>query len=127
MVDKRNFPIAFFPIAGLFAEDCKFKLNECYSNMQRFFIEGNCKGERCELMLRYGDYNNELVVARIEFIHKRQGKMSELYRILKMIQKEYKTGKIVIESVQTDEMENWCIKNKFIEDKNRPKCYIDTN
>lgn len=126
MVDKRNFPTAFFPIVGLFAEDCNFKLKKCYSSMQRFFVGGYSKGEECELMLRYGGYCNELVVARIEFIHKRQGKMTELYRILKMIQKEYKTGKIIIESVETDEMENWCIKNGFVEDQNRSKCFIDT-
>ena len=30
-----------------------------------------------------------------------------------MLQKIYKTGPIVIESVTTDEMVNWCIKNGF--------------
>jgi hypothetical protein len=124
-VDKRNFPTAFFPIVGIFSEDCNFKLKKCYSSMNRLFVDGYFKGKSCELMLRYAGYYNELIVARVEFIHRRRGKMTELYRILKLIQKEYKTGRIVIESVQTDEMKNWCIKNGFIEDQCRPMCYIE--
>ena len=125
MVDKRNFPTAFFPIVGLFSEDCNFKLKTCYSSMNRFFVDGYYKGKKCELMLRYAGNDNELIVARVQFIQQRQGKMTELYRILKLIQKEYKTGRIVIELVQTDEMHNWCKKNGFIEDQCRPKNYIE--
>ena len=46
--------------------------------------------------------------------HQRKGKMTELYRILKRIRHKYHTGPIVIESVQSKEMEEWCIKNKFV-------------
>lgn len=51
--------------------------------------------------------------------------MTELYRILKRIQKKYHTGAIEIESVQTDEMKAWCIKNNFHETFPRSKCYIE--
>lgn len=114
-INRRNFPIPFFQIVGLFAEDANYELRECYVDSNRLFIEGYTKGKKNQLMLRYnnGEKNN-LVVARIEFIHQRKGEMTELYRILKRIQHKYHTGDIIIESVQTPEMEEWCIKNKFV-------------
>lgn len=125
MLSKENFPISSFSIVGLFVEDCNFNLTDCYYSRHRFFIVGFNKEEKCELMLRYGCHGNELVVARVMFIHKRQGKMTKLYQILKLIQREYKTGAIVIESVQTEEMKNWCIKNSFIQDSRSSINYRD--
>ena len=58
--------------------------------------------------------NERLVVARVEFIHKREGKMTELYRILKSIRKKYHLKPIIIESCITEASINWCKKNGFI-------------
>lgn len=124
-VNKKTFPIPFFSIIGLFAEDANYELRECHVQGHRLFIRGYTRGKANELMLRY-NYGCEkmLVVARIEFIHKRKGKMTELYRILKRVQRKYHTGPIVIESVQTEEMKAWCLKNNFKEMANRESCYI---
>jgi hypothetical protein len=123
---SNTFPIPFFQIVGLFAEDCSYNLKDCYINKSRLFIKGYEKESSCELMLRFSSYENRLVVARVEFIHKRQGKMTELYRILKMIQKKYKAGKIVIESVGTEEMEAWCKKKKFAKEHEHSSNYVET-
>lgn len=125
-LNKNTFPIAFFEIIGLMAEDANYNLLACYADKNRMFIEGKIGEEKNELMLRYNcERDNRLVVARIRFIHRRAGKMTELYRILKIIQQKYHTGKIEIESVQTDEMEAWCIKNGFREIEQKEGCYIE--
>ena len=111
-INKKSFPIAFFSIIGLFSEDANLNLKNCYVDHDRLFIEGGSGQKRNELMLRYNSGSeNNLVVARIEFIHKRKGKMTELYRILKLIQRKYHTGPIIIEAVMTEEMKAWCLKN----------------
>lgn len=124
-ISSSNFPIAFFPIVGIFAEDCNFKLRKCYIHNRRLFIYGFANSKQCELMLRFGQGDNRLVVARVEFIHTRKGKMTELYRVLKHIQKTHKCGKIEIESVQSEEMENWCLKNGFIEKVHSDSTYTE--
>ena len=111
-----NFPQEFFPIVSLFAEDCNYNLKSLYTDRGgRFFISGYRPGKNAaqnELMLRTG--NNRLVVARVEFIHQRQGKMTELYKILKNIRKKYNLDPIVIESCISDASINWCQKNGFV-------------
>lgn len=68
-------------------------------------------------MLRFPIEDKRLIIARVAFIHKRQGNMTKLYAVLKRIQKKYKLGHIVIESAQTEAMHCWCRKNGFVEDK----------
>lgn len=124
-INKQTFPIPFFSIIGLFAEDANYDLRQCYVNHERLFIKGYSKGKQNELMLRFNyTSENNLVVARVEFIHQRKGKMTELYRILKRIQHKYHTGSIIIESVQTAEMKAWCTKNNFVEMEDRTECYL---
>lgn len=124
-INSKTFPTPFFSIVGLFAEDANYDLRECYAHLNRLFIKGCVKGERNELMLRYNSgTENMLVVARVEFIHKRKGKMTELYRILKKIQRKYHTGPIMIECVLSEEMKMWCQKNKFREDEFSKGNYI---
>ena len=122
---RKNFPIAFFPIVGIFAEDCDYKIRECYISLQRLFVNGYIGNEQCTFMLRYGGSGNRLIVAKVQFIHRRVGKMTELYRILKHIQRVYKSGKIEIESVRSDEMKNWCLKNGFILKHGTDSCYSE--
>ena len=57
--------------------------------------------------------DHRLVVASVQFIHRRSGYMTELFSILKQIRRAYSTGPIVIESVLSTEMEAWCKKNGF--------------
>ena len=124
-INDKTFPVPFFSIVGLFAEDANYDLRECYVHKNRLFIKGYVKGEKNELMLRYNSGSEKmLVVARVEFVHKRKGKMTELYRILKRIQRKYHTGPIMIECVLTEEMKMWCLKNKFKEDEFAKGNYI---
>lgn len=94
-------------------------------NITGYLFRGYSNGKKNELMLRYNSGADKcLVVARVEFIHKRKGKMTELYRILKLIQRKYHTGPIVIEAVLTEEMKSWCEKNNFYEDEFLKRNYI---
>ena len=54
-----------------------------------------------------------MVVARIEFAHKRAGNMTKLFEVLKHIKRSYHLDKVVIESVHTAEMRAWCQKHGF--------------
>lgn len=114
-IKTRNFPIAFFQIVGIFAEDCDDHIQSCYIDDQRFFCDGYYKQQVCNFMHRYGRNDNELIIAKVGFIHKREGKMTELYRVLKKIQKRYKCGKISIENANSTGMRNWCQKNGFVQ------------
>lgn len=124
-INRKNFPQEFFSIIAIFEEDCNFNVKEIRSDMQRLFIVGqNSKGDkRNELMLRYG--NNELIVARVQFIHTRQGNMSRLYKILKQIKKKYRLNKIVVECCVTDASVSWCKKNGFTKINEAETSYIE--
>lgn len=111
-INSKTFPAAFFPVIGVMVEDCNYHIRKCYSSQDRLFFEGYYSHHFSELMLRYG--RSKLVVARIEFAHKRSGNMTKLFEVLKHIKRSYHLDKIVIESVQTDEMRRWCKKNNFI-------------
>lgn len=113
MINNQNCPLIFFDIISLFARDCDYKLKECYIDAKRLFIIGIHKEGKCELMLRFAGSKNKLVVAKVCFVHQRCGNMTELYKILENIKRRYKTGKIVIESVMTEGMKQWCKKNGF--------------
>lgn len=69
--------------------------------------------EYCILILGYNGKGKEVVIEEIQFINRKKGNMTKHYNILKGLQCKYKTGKIRIESVLTNEMKNWCIKNGF--------------
>lgn len=116
VLDNKNCPVIFFDILSLLAKDCDYKIKECYVDSRRLIISGRSKGSKNELMLRFAGENEELVVARVCFINQRTGNMTELYEILKRIQMMYKAGRIVIESVMTDEMAHWCVKHGFVRD-----------
>ncbi|MBQ7077965.1 MAG: hypothetical protein IJM91_07520 [Lachnospiraceae bacterium] len=110
-INSSNFPAAFFSIIGIMAEDCNYHIKTCYSMNNALFFDGYYNGHSSELMLRYGE--TDLIVARIEFAHKRSGNMTKLFKILKHIKQSYHLNSIVIESVQTDEMRAWCKKNNL--------------
>lgn len=116
--------VIFFDIISLLARDCEYNLVDCYFDSNRLFISGICNQQKNELMLRYLGSDEELVIARVCFINKRKGNMTELFSILQRIQEKYNTGDIVIESVMTQEMEEWCHKNGFIRKGTSKDYYI---
>ena len=125
-ITKTNCPQEFFPIIAIFAEDSNFELKTLYTQPHKLFIKGkNSRNTKtCELMLRI--INNQLIVARIEFINKRKGNMTRLYNVLKRIKRKYKLSNIQIENCNSEEITNWCIKNKFSLMPYHPNCYIDS-
>lgn len=123
-INESTFPQEFFEIVSLFAEDCNFCLKRLYVHCNRLFIEGQSRGKSNFLMLRFGD--QRLVVANIQFIHQRQGKMTQLYKILKKIRKKYGLKPIKIESCQTEASRSWSIKNGFILQE-ETQSYIEKN
>ena len=113
-INYTKWNISFFNIVALFADDSNFSINKCYIGFENLFIEGKSRGKVCELMLRLPEGEKDpIVVARVEFMHKRCGNMSKLYMLLKRIQKKFKLGPIIIESVSSEAMRNWCQKNGF--------------
>jgi hypothetical protein len=112
---KNTFPQAFFPVVAIFAEDCNFNLNKIQSCNGKLMIEGRYKGVENKLYMRYPYRDNiAFVVANINFIHQRQGNMTQLYTVLKKICRTYSLGGIKIESALSEEMINWCHKNGFV-------------
>ena len=73
------------------------------------------KEEEAELRLHTLS-NIKLTVSRVCFHHKRAGIMTAVFEILKSFCRQNSVGKIVIESVLTQEMSSWCEKNGFVPD-----------
>ncbi|MBQ6026054.1 MAG: hypothetical protein IJL20_10640 [Lachnospiraceae bacterium] len=115
-INSKIFPQEFFPIIALFAEDCRYKLKECYLHMSRLFISGGYKGKTCSLMLRINpgeEYG--LVIASVQFVHQRKGYFTRLVAILEDIRKANSLGAVMIESVISPKMKNWVKKYGWIE------------
>ena len=53
-ISLKNFPVAFFSVVGIMAEDCNYHIKICYGQDRRVFFEGYYPGHHSELMLRYG-------------------------------------------------------------------------
>ncbi|HPJ88660.1 MAG TPA: hypothetical protein PK466_05700 [Thermotogota bacterium] len=121
-LNTSNFPQHYFEIAALFSEDCNYNFSQLEVQRGILFISGHYKGKGNELMLKFR-HNSDLVVARVQFINQRKGNMTKLFDVLKKIKRRYKLKRIVIESVLTDSMHNWCHKNKFKPSVIHPNCY----
>ena len=112
--DWNSFPQALFPVISLFALDSHFHIKNCSGYLNTLDISTSYRGKNGHLYLHYNAApDHRLIVSNIEFIHKRQGNMTQLFSILKQIRRSYTTGPIVIESVLSAEMEAWCKKNGF--------------
>lgn len=55
-----------------------------------------------------------LVIARIKFIHKRQGQMTKLVKLLSEYGRKNGYKKLIIESAQSEEIQSFCAKNSFV-------------
>lgn len=124
-ISSKNLPQEFFPLIGLFAMDCHYHLIKCYTDMNRLFIEGSYKGKYNELMLRVDpDSDIGLVIARVCFIHQREGYMCKLVEILEHIRRANRYGEIMIESALSPKMQSWVKKNGWLEIDPGPKMYL---
>lgn len=56
---------------------------------------------------------DRVLVSRIMFRNKRKNTMTECFKLLIQFCKKYNLKGIVIQSVSTPEMVNWCNKNRF--------------
>lgn len=125
--DKQNidaFPLEFVPIVDLFAKDCKNKLREIKVANGILSISGN--GEPLKIDMFDGDYvgpldgnelelvysNKQLKITSIQFVHRRQGNMTELFNILKDLRQKYNLKPIEFINC-SDEMSAWCTKNNL--------------
>lgn len=112
-------PQAFYPILGTMAEDSNYHICS-YSFINRCLdISGRCRGKesRCRIQFSCGT-DNSIIVQTVTMIHQRRGYMSRLYEVLKHIKRTYRTGDIMIQSVVSDEGENWCRKHNLVPDGN---------
>lgn len=81
-----------------------------------------CQGMR-ELWFRNGDssaefrllflFNMRLTVSRVAFKNRRTGTMSEIMTYCEKFARNNWVSKIVIQSVETPEMAQWCLKNGY--------------
>lgn len=67
-------------------------------------------------LLFLGTY--QLTVSRVGFINRRRGTMTKVLDVLETFCKQNKVEQLLIQSVETLEMANWCIKMGFIPDPN---------
>lgn len=105
----------FQAIVQLFQDDADGHLDSAYidySIVNRLFINGGFD-EQNELMLRLNTYQNQLTVARVHFIHQRQGYGEKLFELLNEYGKNNGYETIVVESVITHEMKQFLMKHGF--------------
>lgn len=118
-----TFSQELFRFAALMAEDSNCGLTTFNYINRVVTLQGIDKYSQCpnELIIRFT--KDILVVKNVEFIHKRVGYMTKVYEYLIEIAQKYRITQIEIESVVSDEMENWCRKYNF--EKKYNSFYID--
>lgn len=63
-------------------------------------------------------FDYQVTVSRVGFIHRRQGTMTKVLSVLEDFCKKNKVKQLLIQSVETPEMANWCMKMDFTPDPN---------
>lgn len=109
-INADQIPDDLNPIIDLFIKDNDDEpLSQIKIDLGRLFLTGS---DELELMLRMvGDY---FIIARICFRHKRQGNMKRLEQLLLNLCEKYQDKKgVIIESIVTNEMRNYCLKNGY--------------
>ena len=104
----------FGDVIQLFEKDCEGRLYESYINLGRLFLKGYGQESDCELMLRLWKHVGCLVIARIEFIHQRQGNMTELVRLLTAYGKKNGYRKIIVEAAHSESIQGFLKKHSFL-------------
>lgn len=109
------------PLEVLFSEDDKQNIKKIIERKN----SGNLEITESFNSIWYRDSESEtelrilflgeikLTVSRVAFENKRAGTMTEVYVYLRNFCKEKGIKKIVIQSVETKEMANFCLKHRF--------------
>lgn len=120
---KTTFSQELFRFAAIMAEDSNCGLTVFSFKNQVVLLQGIDKYSTCpnELSIRFT--KDIIVVKNVEFVHKRRGYMTKVYEYLIELAQKYQIPQIEIESVVSDEMENWCRKYGF--EKKYDCYYID--
>ena len=91
-------------------ENKEHKKVHCFPEFNGIWIRD--KGFETEMrLLILADFR--VTVSRVCFSNRRQGLMTDIYCYLKEFCKEHNICQIMIQSVETKEMANWCIKHGF--------------
>lgn len=96
------------PIIELFEKDSGEEM-EARIDRGRLFVQG----EESELLLRFNPLLKKLVIARIEFKHKRQGYGTAFLEVLKEYAKNNDYSCIELESIMTKEASYFALKHGF--------------
>lgn len=91
-------------------QNCKLQLNKTFNTY--WLIDKNNEFRISSI----GKY--QIVISRVEFQNKRLGTMTSIINLLKKYCAKEHILQICIQSVETKEMMNWCIKNNFIPNEN---------
>lgn len=110
MVDKDS---EFGAIITLFEEDAGSELLTSRVDMQRLILAGIHDEEENELLLRLNTYTKHLVVARIQFIKRRQGFGERFLDLLVQYGKEKGYKQIVFECVLSEHLKKFLTKHGF--------------
>ena len=98
-------------------QDILEKQDECTFHIDHGLREIWFKGDNGESELRLLTLSTLLLtVSRVQFSHKRKGTMTKVFSILKDFCERNGVQQILVQSVQTPEMEAWCSKNKLTPD-----------
>lgn len=82
---------------------------ECNQSFKTLWIQNFEK----QIEFRYVILGNKIIISRICFAKRHNGCMTECFSVIKTFAKDLGITKIVIQSVETKEMSNWCFKYNF--------------
>lgn len=119
--DPERFPEGLRPVIELFLNDAgSVELNAQLDFMQTLFIHSIGDEAVSDFMLRLKTYDQYLTIARVEFIHKRQGNMERLEKILLGLAREIGYRGIQIECANSPSILGYVQKHAYLPKPNVP-------
>lgn len=94
-------------------EDTKLDVNMSVAGNNIFMMSSE---QETELYIKKS--LDSIIISRVNFKNKRKGIMTKVLNELINLTKYYGYNKIIVESVLTEEMSKFCIKNNFIQKPN---------
>lgn len=94
-------------------EDTKLDVNMSVAGNNIFMMSAE---QETELYIKKS--LDSIIISRVNFKNKRKGIMTKVLNELINLTKHYRYDKIVVESVLSEEMSKFCIKNNFIQKPN---------
>ena len=89
-----------------------------FSNLSSFKNTLNLQSEDGETELYLKKSLNSLIISRVKLKNRRQGTMTAILKELVEVTKSYKYNTLLVESVLTKEMSEFCLKNGFKQKQN---------